>query len=121
MAIAVGELEAAAAARFESLDQLPILSVLTVVELQGGIAAATTERLKRERLLARLTTALPILSFGERQAEAYGRIVDLIGFSRTKVIDRLIAAQAISAGAVLATLNPRDFRDVPGLAVEDWS
>jgi tRNA(fMet)-specific endonuclease VapC len=33
----------------------------------------------------------------------------------------MIAAQAIEAAATLATLNARDFRDIPGLTIEDWS
>ncbi|HAJ03147.1 MAG TPA: VapC toxin family PIN domain ribonuclease, partial [Brevundimonas sp.] len=34
--------------------------------------------------------------------------------------DRMIAAQAIVAGATLATLNPADFRDIPGLSLLEW-
>jgi predicted nucleic acid-binding protein len=33
----------------------------------------------------------------------------------------MIAAQPIAAEAALATLNRRDFRDIPDLRVEDWS
>jgi tRNA(fMet)-specific endonuclease VapC len=33
----------------------------------------------------------------------------------------MIAATAITHGLTLATLNRRDFRDIPGLTVEDWS
>ena len=35
--------------------------------------------------------------------------------------DLLIAASARTHGLRLATLNIRDFRDLPGVAVEDWS
>ena len=36
------------------------------------------------------------------------------------VLDLMIAATACSHGLVLATLNVRDFTDIPGLIVEDW-
>jgi len=35
--------------------------------------------------------------------------------------DLLIAATARTHGLTLATLNIRDFRNLPGVAVEDWS
>lgn len=64
---------------------------------------------------------LDVLPFTGREAGIYRRIVEQLGFSRSRIIDRMIAAQAIVAGATLATLNPRDFRSIPGLTIEDWS
>jgi tRNA(fMet)-specific endonuclease VapC len=32
----------------------------------------------------------------------------------------MIAAHAISSGSVLVTDNVTDFRDIPGLTVENW-
>ena len=63
---------------------------------------------------------LDVLSFTGREAGIYRRILEQLGFSRDpRIIDRMIAAQAIVAGATLATLNPRDFRNIPGLTIED--
>ncbi|HSX76190.1 MAG TPA: VapC toxin family PIN domain ribonuclease, partial [Shinella sp.] len=35
-------------------------------------------------------------------------------------LDKLIAAQAIAADAVLVTNNVRDFAAYPGLRIENW-
>jgi predicted nucleic acid-binding protein len=107
--------------RLAELNGMPLLSIVSVVELEGGVAAAVEGRGKRRRLLDKIYASVEILAFGEREAAAYRQIVTDAGFSRRLIIDRMIAAQAIAAGAVLATLNPRDFRDVPGLTIEDWS
>ena len=107
--------------RLAQLDKLPSLSVISVVELEGGVAAADEGRAVRRQMLDRMYASLDILAFGEGEAEAYRDIVTTLGFSRRLVIDRMIAAQALVAGASLATLNPRDFRGIPDLTVEDWS
>ena len=107
--------------RFARLSTLPSLSIVSVVELEGGVAVAEEGRETRRQSLDKLYAALDILAFGENEAAAYRNIVSEIGFSRRLVIDRMIAAQAIVAGATLATLNPRDFRNVPELVIEDWS
>lgn len=64
---------------------------------------------------------LGIVPFGVAEAAAYRRIIERCGYSRPRIIDRMIAATAIVADAAVATLNPRDFRDIPGLRIEDWS
>ena len=107
--------------RFGRLSSLPLLSIVSIVELEGGAAAAKEGRDARRQSLDTLYAALEILPFGEREAAGYRHIVTELGFSRRLVIDRMIAAQAIVAGATLATLNPRGFRDIPGLTIDDWS
>jgi len=97
------------------------LSILAVVELEGGVAAAIVDKAKRRLALDAMYGAMRVLPFTLREAAIYRLIVEELGFSRPRIIDRMIAAQAIAAEAVLATLNPREFRDIPGLAVEDWS
>lgn len=107
--------------RASRLDNIVVLPILGVVELEGGVAAATVDREKRRASLDRMYAVLDIVPFTEREAAVYRQIVTRLGFSRSKIIDRMIAAQAITAGATLATLNPRDFRDIPELILEDWS
>ena len=99
----------------------PFISILTRVELEGGVyrdpELSDVLRPRLNLLLAQVDQ----LPFEDEQAIAYAQIVARIGFSRTRIIDRMIAAQALVAGVALATLNPRDFRDIPDLVVEDWS
>lgn len=104
-----------------ALPEAPSLSVLTCVELESGVAAAPEQAASRRSRIDLLLEMLPILPFTSDEAATYGRIVAQCGFSRAKIIDRMIAATAIVAGIPLITLNPRDFRGVPGLRVEDWS
>ena len=103
------------------LDQIVVLPILAVVELEGGVAAANVDRDKRRASLDRMYALLEIVPFTEREAAVYRQIVTRLGFSRPKIIDRMIAAQAITAGARLATLNPRDFRGIADLQIDDWS
>lgn len=107
--------------RIAALPEAPLLSILSRVELEGGVYRDRTEA---ALLRARVDAMLGIveeLPFATSQAVAYGRIVEQCGFSRALIIDRMIAAQAIVADALLITLNARDFRTIPGLELEDWS
>ena len=40
--------------------------------------------------------------------------------ARRKLLDRVIAAQAIVHRATVVTMNPDDFADIPGLDVLAW-
>jgi tRNA(fMet)-specific endonuclease VapC len=57
-----------------------------------------------------------LLPFDEAAARAYATLP----FKRAS-FDRLIAAHAIAAELTLVTSNLKDFADVPGLVVEDWT
>ena len=41
-------------------------------------------------------------------------------YSRRKLLDRMIAAQALVHRATLVTFNPDDFSDIPGLSSLVW-
>lgn len=66
--------------------------------------------------LEALVAAIPILPFDEAAARAYAKLP----FKRAR-FDRLLAAHALSLGAVVVTNNEADFADVPGLKVENWT
>jgi predicted nucleic acid-binding protein len=103
------------------LTPVALISAVTAVELESGVSRSVEGREQRRAALEALYETLDILPFGVPEASAYGRIVAELGFARGLIIDRMIAAQALVAGAVLVTLNMRDFRAVPGLQLEDWS
>jgi predicted nucleic acid-binding protein len=64
--------------------------------------------------------ALPVLAFDDAAADAYRQIVEVVGYSRRKLLDRMIAAQALVHRTTLVTLNRGDFLDVPGLDLLSW-
>lgn len=67
-------------------------------------------------VLAAFVKRIPILPFDEAAARAYANLP----FKRAR-FDRLLAAHALSIGAVVVTNNEGDFADVPGLVVENWT
>ena len=97
------------------------ISAITYAELSHGVERCTDDdRAKAARLLARFTALVPVLALDERAAADYGSLSALVRERRRNVLDRLIAAHARSANAVLVTNNEADFRDMPGLVVENW-
>ena len=107
------------AARLEGLDARPLLSAVTRVELENGVYDSAWASVRRANLDAMLRH-MASLDFGEAEIAAYRAIVAEAGYSRRRVVDRMIAATAIANGLTLATLNPADVRDIPGLALEAW-
>lgn len=121
VAIALREGHEAVLEKTRNLAEIPMLSIVSVVELEGGVAFAPEGVATRRAALDRLLATLEILPFEPAEAAAYRSIIEARGFSRRLTFDRMIAAQAIVAGATLATLNLRGFRDIPNLAIENWS
>jgi tRNA(fMet)-specific endonuclease VapC len=64
--------------------------------------------------------AIPTIAVYDEAAEAYGAIVAHAGYSRRKLLDRMIAAQAIVHRAALVTMNAAAFADIPELALVKW-
>ncbi|MGB7406702.1 MAG: PIN domain-containing protein [Pacificimonas sp.] len=103
--------------RFAALDAVPAVSVLTLIELEGG---AASDPLRRARLDA-LLPAFRVLPLLPEHVDIYRRIITQARFARRKIIDRAIAAMALAANMRLATTNMRDFEDIDGLRLDDWS
>ncbi len=97
------------------------LSVISWLELEAGVYRDASQTANRRIRLDGLLEHVEVLDFTGREVAAYSSIVAASGFSRRLVTDRMIAATAMTHGLTLATLNPRDFRNIPGLTIEDWS
>jgi predicted nucleic acid-binding protein len=70
------------------------------------------EELAAQEALFPAAAALP---FGPAEAARAARLYVAISRPRGREIDLAVAACALVLGARLWTVNPRDFRDVPGL------
>lgn len=97
------------------------LSVISTVELHAGALIDGRVDTEMQRRIAEIVDSFTELPFTSGEAEAYARTIAVTGFSRRMIIDRMIAVTALTNGLTLVTSNARDFRNIPGLAIEDWS
>ena len=90
--------------------------VCTLVLYEWWRGPRTPLELAHQEALFPRAAAVP---FGEREAAVAADLYTRIERPRHREIDLAIAACAIVHGAALWTLNPQDFRDVPGLELAD--
>ena len=112
--------DAEIAGKVAALEGAVLLSVVSRVELEGGVYRDPSLADLRRRRLDAILAAMQVLAFDDAAADAYGAIVEAAGYSRRKLLDRMIAAQALVHHATLVTQNPADFQDIPGLDVLAW-
>ena len=103
-----------------ALDDAVLMSIVTRVELEGGVYRDPEHSKIRRARLDAILAALPAIAFDDSAAEAYGAIVASAGYSRRKLLDRMIAAQALVHRASLVTMNAGDYADIPDLALVAW-
>ena len=120
VAIGLRDGDPATTERVAALDGAVLMSIVTRVELEGGVYRDPAYAALRRTRLDVLLGAVPALAFDEAAAVAYGAIVGRAGYSRRKLLDRMIAAQALVHRATLVTANAVDFRDVAGLRLLAW-
>ena len=98
------------------------ISVITVSELEYGIAKSVRQEENQQRLEAFLAP-FDLLPYTAETVRTYGTLrADLE--QRGKVIgplDMLIAAQALTEELILVTNNKREFSRVPDLRIENWA
>lgn len=102
------------------LDQIPVISIITRIELENGVNRETMGVSRRRHLLERFLETISVEMFTPADIRAYGDIVHDLGYSRRQTLDRLIAAQVLSRDALLITRNGADFRKIDGLRLEIW-
>jgi tRNA(fMet)-specific endonuclease VapC len=120
IAIHLRDGDEAVVARALAATDTVLMSAVTLVELEGGVYRDPRFASIRRARLDQLVSAVPVLAFDRDAAEHYGRLVARTGYSRRKLIDRMIAAQALQRRATLVTRNARDYADIDGLALEVW-
>jgi len=120
VAIHLRDGDLAVTARVAALDGAVLLSIVTRVELEGGVHREPAHAAVRRARLDAMLAAIPTLAFDDVAADAYGAIVARAGYSRRKLLDRMIAAQALVHRAMLVTLNVDAFADVVGLQLVAW-
>lgn len=108
--------------RLEALMQgSVVMSVVTYAELRAGLEMQSTHRAQDERVLALLINRIPVLPFTQADAKSFGVLRAAVRDRSRDTMDRLIAAHAINAGVILVTNNEADFKDYPGLNIENWT
>jgi tRNA(fMet)-specific endonuclease VapC len=90
-----------------------VVSAISFAEVMRGVDPADSSR---ERRAERLFAFFPVLPFDVPAGSAYRNVP----FKRGS-FDRLIAAHALALDLTLVTNNERDFADVSGLRVENWT
>jgi tRNA(fMet)-specific endonuclease VapC len=108
-------------ARLEGMRQGDaMMSVVTYAELRAGLEFQTANRAHDEQILGLLVGRIPVLPFDEAAAAHYGVLRAAVRERNRNALDRLIAAHARSIAATIVTNNETDFKDYPGLLVENW-
>jgi tRNA(fMet)-specific endonuclease VapC len=108
--------------RLEALNQgEAVMSVVTYAELRAGLEIQTTNREQDEHALSLLVGRIPVLPFTQSDAESFGVLRASVRDRSRNAMDRLIAAHAVNSGLTLVTNNEADFKDYPGLVVENWA
>lgn len=109
--------------RFQACEVGEIgISSITAAELWYGVEKSTQKE-QNEEALSKFLFPLEIAPFETSAAEAYGVIRAELETQGLPIggLDMLIAAQAVSLGAVLVSNNEREFKRVPRLQLENWA
>jgi tRNA(fMet)-specific endonuclease VapC len=106
--------------REHSISEIGI-SCITLGELEYGIHKSS-QPFRNRIALAEFLAPLEILPFDDCASLEYGKIRWDLERRGQPIggMDLLIAAHALSNQCILVTNNEREFRRIPGLAVQNW-
>lgn len=123
IAIRLRDRDTDALTRMATMTGSVVMSIITHVELEGGVYAKPALITERRASLDILLKTIEVLPFEDNACQAYAKIVAASGYSRPRILDRMIAATALVHDFTLITSNGDDFRDIAGLklVVEDFS
>ena len=108
--------------RFRALSVGEIgVSTITVAELQYGVEKSQFVQ-RNQQALDEFLLPLLVCPFEQDATLAYGRLRRDLEAAGTPIgaYDMLIAAHALTLGAVLVTNNQREFARIRGLHIENW-
>lgn len=104
----------AARDRVEALEPGEVVtSSICYAEVMRGVDWSRADAVAKTE---QFFTVIPVLDFNLEAARRYAQLA-----FRRHSFDRLIAAHALALDLVLVSNNERDFADVPGLKVENWT
>ncbi len=96
------------------------ISAISLSETLAGAAGVEKDARLAENI-ALITENIDILPFDGAAAATYGRLMRKLDPKRRRMLDRMVAAQALDLGLTLVAANNDDFDDIPGLVVEKWA
>lgn len=106
--------------RLGQLSRSVSLSAISRAELENGVYRDPVESAARRVRLDFILSRLSVVAFDDAAAGVFSRVVQRVGVSRPRTIDRMIAATAMLHDMTFITMNGRDFRDIPGLKLDAW-
>lgn len=105
----------------ELADHALCISSLVHAEVLQGLMLRQSQKYWR-RYQELLENRYPVVAFDKKVAEECSRLVfEMKQLGKPKpMADLMIAATARHHGLIVATLNVRHFKGIPGLMLEDW-
>ena len=113
--LCINILEGGSTKAAQRLSSCEVGQVVTSAVAYAEVMVGAERRKRVEKALA-FFAQVPVLPFDEAAGRAYSRLP----FKRGSY-DRLIAAHALALGLTVVTSNLKDFADVPGLKIENWT
>jgi tRNA(fMet)-specific endonuclease VapC len=98
-----------------------VISAITLAELEYGVATSGNAEPANRAALESLFDDIIIAPFDAMAASAYGPLRAANRSRQRDALDKLIASHAIALDVTLVTNNEADFREYPGLRLENWA
>ena len=96
------------------------MSAVTYAELRHGVERDPALKSAAERALQEVQRFIPVTPLDDDAAVRYGELTVLAKTKQRNVLDRMIAAHALSLGLILVTNNLADFKGFASLKLENW-